>query len=368
MSTYPPQIVIGVLLVEISNSLNIPLGLAGQLRTVISITALIGSFLVSIVSRRYSYRKLLITGLLIITISSTLSAFSPNFLTLLVVTILTGTGVALTVPMTTTLVGEYYQGNERGRAMSLLGVGGGVAFLLGGTIASVLSNIGGWRLAFLGFAGLVSLIGLILTILFLPESHARGGQEGFVDTLRSISKNSSVARSLMGALLASIAVQGLYLYCFSYLKEVYQTGTVVTGLIYSGTSVFFISGSYIASVIIERTGSKNITLLGMLGLSATTFAYHFAPSLSLSIGFILVGNLLEALRYNGNNALSLEYSGDESGAVMGLHSAFTQLGYSIGAGLGGVILLYGDWGLLGILLPIMGVFGAYIVYNINKGP
>ncbi|MBD3206231.1 MFS transporter [Candidatus Bathyarchaeota archaeon] len=368
MSTYPPQIVIGVLLVEISNSLNIPLGLAGQLRTVISITALIGSFLVSIVSRRYSYRKLLITGLLIITISSTLSAFSPNFLTLLVVTILTGTGVALTVPMTTTLVGEYYQGNERGRAMSLLGVGGGVAFLLGGTIASVLSNIGGWRLAFLGFAGLVSLIGLILTILFLPESHVRGGQEGFVDTLRSISKNSSVARSLVGALLASIAVQGLYLYCFSYLKEVYQTGTVVTGLIYSGTSVFFISGSYIASVVIERTGSKNITLLGMLGLAATTFAYHFAPSLSLSIGFILVGNLLEALRYNGNNALSLEFSGDESGAVMGLHSAFTQLGYSIGAGLGGVILLYGDWGLLGILLPIMGVFGAYIVYNINKGP
>ncbi|MBD3206187.1 hypothetical protein GF319_07565 [Candidatus Bathyarchaeota archaeon] len=44
--------------------------------------------------------------------------------------ILIGTGVALTVPMTTTLVGEHNQGNERGRAMSFLGVGGGNAFYL----------------------------------------------------------------------------------------------------------------------------------------------------------------------------------------------------------------------------------------------
>ena len=366
MSTYPPQIVIGVLLVEIGNSLNIPLGLAGQLRTAISITALISSFLVSIVSQRYSYRKLLITGLLLITGSSIISAFSPNFITLLTITMLTGTGVALTVPMTTTLVGEYYQGNERGRAMSLLGVGGGIAFLLGGTMASVLSDYGGWRLAFLGFAGLVSLVGLVLTVLFLPVSHTHGGRDGFVDSLRSISENRNVARSLMVALLASIAVQGLYLYCFSYLKETYQTGTVTTGLIYSGTSVFFISGSYLASRVIERTGSKNITLLGLLGFSAATFAYHYAPSLGLSIVFILVGNLLEALRYNGNNALSLEYSGDKSGAVMSLHSAFTQLGYSVGAGLGGVILLYADWGLMGAVLPIMGVLGALVLYRVSE--
>ena len=366
MSTYPPQIVIGVLLVEISNSLNIPLGLAGQLRTAISITALVGSLLVSAVSQRYSYRKLLITGLILITSSSILSAFSPNFLILLTITVLTGTGVALTVPMTTTLVGEYYRVNERGRAMSLLGVGGGVAFLLGGTIASVLSDYGGWRLAFLGFAGLVGLIGLVLTVLFLPESHAHGGQDEFIDSLRSIAENRNTSRSLVGALIASIAVQGLYLYSFSFLKEIYHTGTITTGLIYSGTSVFFITGSYLASRIIEETGSKNITLLGLLGLSAATFAYHYTPSLALSIGFILVGNLLEALRYNGNNSLSLKYSGDKAGAVMGLHSACTQLGYSIGAGLGGVIILYADWSLMGIVLSLIGVLGTLVINGINE--
>ncbi|MCW4012988.1 MAG: MFS transporter [Candidatus Bathyarchaeota archaeon] len=366
MSTYPPQIVIGVLLVEISNTFNVPLGIAGQLRTAISITALIGSLLVSAISEKYSYRNLLITGLLLITSSSILSAFSPNFTTLFTITILTGMGVALTVPMTTTLVGEYYTEGERGRVMSLLGVGGGVAFLLGGTIASLLSDYGGWRSAFLVFAGLIGLAGLILTILFLPKSQARGGESRFIDSLKDISENSNVVKSLMGALLASIAIQGLYLYSFSYLKEVYQTSTVTTGLIYSGTAVFFIAGSYMTSVLIERIGSKNITMLGLLGFSVSTFAYHYAPSLGLVIGFIMAGNLLEALRYNGNNALSLEYSGDKAGAVMSLHSAFTQLGYSLGAALGGVILLYADWSLMGLTLPIIGVLGALVMKGIKN--
>ena len=365
MSTYPPQIVIGVLLVEISNSCNIPLGLAGQLRTAISITALLGSLLVSAISQRYSYRNLLIIGLLLITSSSILSTLSPNFTTLFTITILTGAGAALTVPMTTTLVGEYYPEKERGRIMSLLGVGGGFAFLLGGTIASLISNYGGWRLAFLGFAGLIGLAGLILTILFLPASHAYGGKAGFLDSLKSISGNGNVMKSLLGALLASVAIQGLYLYSFSYLKEVYQTSTVTTGLIYSGTAVFFIAGSYLTSLLIERIGSKNISILGLLGFSVSTFAYHYTPSLGVSIAFIMIGNLLEALRYNGNNSLSLEYSDEKAGAVMSLHSAFTQLGYSLGAGLGGIILLYADWSLMGIILPIIGILGALVIKAIK---
>ena len=143
MSTYPPQIVIGVLLVEISQSFNIPIGIAGQLRTTISLTALFGSLIVSVISQRYSYRRLLITGLLIIVVSSILSAFSPSFQLLLLVTTITGVGVALTVPMTTTLVGEYYPREERGRVMGLLGMGGGTAFLIGGTVASILADFGG---------------------------------------------------------------------------------------------------------------------------------------------------------------------------------------------------------------------------------
>jgi DHA1 family inner membrane transport protein len=366
LSTYPPQIVTGMLLVEISQSLDTPLGVTGQLRTAISITALLGSLMVTWFTNRYSYRKLLIAGLAAITLSSILSGLSPSFLALLTAAIITGMGVALTVPMTTTLVGEYYPREERGRVMSLLGVGGGVAFLLGGTVTGFLAQYGGWRLAFLGFGGLIGVFGLVFTLLFLPRSETKSSGESFKNLIKQITGNSGAMKSLGGAFLASTAVMGLYLYSFSFLKEVFLTGTLETGFIYTGTALFFILGSYITSRLIGRLGPRKITAFGLLGLSISTLAYHFMPSLRLSVIAILIGNILEALRFNGNNALSLDRAHSQKGAMMSLHSAATQLGYSVGAGLGGLILIYSNWSLMGIIMSAISCIGALVIISIKE--
>ena len=366
LSTYPPQIVTGVLLVEISQSLNTPLGLTGQLRTAISVSALIGSLMVTGLANRYRYRKLLIAGLLAITVSSIVSSLVPSFPALLMACIIAGSGVALTVPMTTTLVGEYYEREEQGRVVSLLGVGGGFGFLIGGTVASLLAQYGGWRLAFFGYAGLIGIIGFIFTTVFLPESDSKGSGASFMEDLRKIAGNQGAVRSLTVALLASIAVQGLYLYCFSFLKEVYSTGTLETGFIYTGTSVFFIFGSYITSRVIFRLKPRTTTAIGMVGLSVATLAYHFMPTISLSVAAIMLGNMLEAFRYNANNALSLDQASEQRGAMMSLHSAATQLGYSIGAGLGGLILLYSGWSVMGVVFTFIGLLGVLVVLSMSK--
>lgn len=365
LSTYPPQIVIGVLLVEISQSLDMPLGVTGQLRTAISLTALLGSLLVTGLTNRFNYRSLLIAGLFAITVSSIISAFSPSFMALLAASIITGIGVSLTVPMTTTLVGEYYPRKERGRIMGLLGVGGGFAFLFGGTVAGFLAQYGGWRLAFLGFASLLGVFGLIFTLVFLPKSDTKGSGESVMNGFKQITGNSSAMKSLAGALLASTAVQGIYLYSFSFLKETFLTGTLETGFIYTGTAVFFIAGSFITSRVIGGLGSRKTTTVGLLGLSVATLAYHFMPSLSLSVAAIMLGNILEGFRFNGNNALSLDQANGQRGAMMSLHSAATQLGYSIGAGLGGLILLYSNWSVMGVTMSAIGGIGALVINTIK---
>ena len=43
LNTYPPSIVAAVLLTEISNDLNIPIGIGGQLRTAVSVVTFLGS-------------------------------------------------------------------------------------------------------------------------------------------------------------------------------------------------------------------------------------------------------------------------------------------------------------------------------------
>jgi DHA1 family inner membrane transport protein len=358
ISTYPPSIVAAVLLTEISNDLNIPVGIGGQLRTAVSIVAFFGSIAMTFISSRYHYKRLLTIGLLVIAVSSFASSMAPSFSVLLLATILTGAGMAIVVPMTTTLIAEYFTEAEQGRAISLLGMGGGFGFLLGGTIVGQIAAIGGWRLAYIGFAGTLGMLGLIFTYFALPVTENKGSKD-LAMGIREIATNRSAVGCILSNILASAAIQGLYFWCFSYLKETYQTSTVYTGYIFTGTAIMFITGSYLTSPIISKLGSKLTTTFGLVGTSICTVAYHIAPTLLIAALAILIGNLLDAFRYNAHNTLSLQQT-KAKGSMMSLHNAASNLGYTIGGALG-AILLVTNWQTLGTILTAMSLLAAATV-------
>jgi predicted MFS family arabinose efflux permease len=365
LSTYPPSIVASVLLTEISKDLNVPIGIGGQIRTAASMVAFIGSIAMTFIAARYNYKRLLTVGLLVIAASAVASSFAPSFPVLLLSTVLTGAGMAIVVPMTTTLIAEYFPVAEQGRAMSLLGVGGGFGFLLGGTIVGQIAEIGGWRLAYIGFAGSLGALGLIITYFTLPETENRGSKD-IASGIREITSNRSAIGCLLSNLLASAGIQGVYFWCFSFLKETFQASTVQTGYIFTGTAVMFITGSYLTSRVLSRLGPRLTVTLGLLGTSICTVAYNIAPTLSIATIAILVGNLLDSFRYNAHNTLSLGQT-EAKGSMMSLHNAASNLGYSIGSALG-VILLMSNWQTLGTILTAMSLTAAATILAVVKQP
>lgn len=366
MCTTLPVAVLSLLLVEISLSLGTPISLTGQLLTVISITALFGSLMATGLTSRFSYRNLLIAGLAIIAASSIASAFSLSFMVLLGFTVTAGLGIAVATPTTTTLVGEYYQREERGRVMGLIGIAAAASFLVGGVVVGVLAQVGGWRLAYLGFAGVLGVLGLASTTMLLPKSKFRGSGGSIIVNVRRVAGNRGAMRSLGGALLCSTAEMGLNLYCFSFLKEVYAAGTVLTGIVFTGSAASYIVGSFASSRLIGGLGPRRTTIVGMLGISAATLAYHFLPGLALSVAAVMAGNFVMGFRLSGNSALSLDQSSKQGGAVMSLHFASTQLGYSAGTALGGLMLAYSGWSLMGVVLPVLGLCGLLMVALIRE--
>ena len=365
LSTYPPSIVAAVLLTEISNDLGIPIGIGGQIRTAASVVAFLGSLAMTFISARYNYKRLLTIGLLVIAASAVASSIAPSFAVLLLSTILTGAGMAIVVPMTTTLIAEYFPVAEQGRAMSLLGVGGGFGFLLGGTIVGQIAEVGGWRLAYIGFAGSLGALGLIFTYFALPETENKGSKD-IASGIREIAANRSAIGCLVSNLFASAGVQGVYFWCLSYIKETYQVSAVNAGYIFSGTAVMFILGSYLTGSVISRLGSRLTTILGLLSTSVCTIAYNIAPTLTIATAAILAGNLLDAFRYNAHNTLSLQQT-KAKGSMMSLHNAASNLGYSIGSALG-VILLISNWQTLGAILTTMSLLSAATIIVTVKQP
>lgn len=365
LSTYPPSIVAAVLLTEISNDLGVPIGIGGQIRTAASMVAFIGSIAMTFIAARYNYKRLLTVGLLVIASSAVASSLAPSFSVLLLSTVLTGAGMAIVVPMTTTLIAEYFPVTEQGRAMSLLGVGGGFGFLLGGAIVGQIAAIGGWRLAYIGFAGSLGALGLIITYFTLPDKDNRGSKD-IASGIREITSNKSAIGCLLSNLLASAGVQGIYFWCFSFIRETFQASTVQTGYIFTGTAVMFITGSYLTSRILSKLGPRLTVTLGLLGTSVCTVAYNIAPTLSIATIAILVGNFLDSFRYNAHNTLSLGQT-EAKGSMMSLHNAASNLGYSIGSALG-VILLVTNWRTLGTILTAMSLLAAATILTVVQQP
>ncbi|HUV33619.1 MAG TPA: MFS transporter, partial [Candidatus Desulfaltia sp.] len=176
-STYPIIIVTSVLLVEISQSLGVPVAVAAQMRTVSSAAAILGGLAVGAFATRHQPRRILQAGLALLLVSSLGGFLAPDLAALTLAVGLSGLGVAMVFPMTNTLVAEYYPLERRGYVLGYLGVAGGFGFLIGGALTSFIANVGGWRLPFLAFAGTMSAAGLIACLWWLPSTPLRTEKE-----------------------------------------------------------------------------------------------------------------------------------------------------------------------------------------------
>jgi predicted MFS family arabinose efflux permease len=328
--------------------------------------AFMGSIIIAELSSRTRHKTILLLGLLGITVSAIGSSLSPNFGILLLFSALSGIGMASVISMTNAMVADYYPEERRSKILGYLGVGGGLGFLAGGIIVSYLSVLGGWRLAYLGFTGVVSGLSLLINLIFLPPTKNIIHQDAFFHGIRTVLKNRSALGTLSGNLLASVAIQGLYFYSYSFLKNIFHTSTEYTGIIYAITAFFFMIGSYLSGFLVQRIGARTSTIFGILTFSIVTVLYHFTPTLSLTIALIFIGNFFEGIRYSSLNILSLQQVPDFSGSMMSLTNAAANLGYSLGAGAGGFLLLFYGWRAMGIFYGFIGILAIFLIINLVK--
>jgi DHA1 family putative efflux transporter-like MFS transporter len=358
-ATYPPTIVTSILLVELGAAFGLPVGAMGQIRTVTNLVAVAGSLLVGALSVRHNHRSLLLAGLLSLGVSAMGSGASSSFSMLLAFSGLTGLGMAMVVPMTNTLVAEHFPVERRPHVLGLIGVGGGLGFILGGPVASFMEGVGGWRLPYMGYATLIPLIGFLFVAKGLPSNpppSTGGGSplEGFI----GVCSNRSAVACLLGNLLASAAVQGLYFYSTSLFKERFHVSGGLAGLIYSGASLCFVLGSYASGWTVKKIGRKPVTIAGVVMFSITTVLFPRMPDLWMGVSLVLIGSIFEALRFSASSSLILEQAPAHRGTMMSLSSAAVNLGYALGAGVGGLALLWYGWETMGVILGGAGLAAA----------
>ena len=362
-STYPSSIVSSISLLELGEAFNQPIGVIAQIRSIAFVVALFSALIIGALSVRVNPKTILLMGLLLLSISALGSGASINLLMLFSFFSLSGMGTAMVEPMINTIIGEHFNPRERARTLGLTAAAGGLSFILGGYIVNMYVSLGGWRLAFLGYAMLLPLIALLFSAKIIPGSGSGAlTRSEMSDAFKAIFSNRSALGCLIGNLFSSASVQGLYFYSFSFLRDNFVLSSFSAASVYSISSVFFFVGSYFSGRLVNSFGRKNALIFSLLFISLSTILYTNILYPLVSILFILLGYFFCALQYSSSNGLSLEQTPRFRGTMMSLNSSAMYVGYTLGTGLGGYVLLQLNWNFFGVFLGLAALIAAMIIF------
>lgn len=224
---------------------------------------------------RYGRIKLLYVGLILYILSGTSGYFLNNLYHILIGRVLLGISIGITMTIAITLIGDYFEGEERSRFVGLQGafiaLGGVVFITFGGFLADI-----DWRTPFLIYGLAIFLIPLI--IFYLPEPER---SEARIELKRE--KPSRMLRALFfTTLLFMILFYIIPTQLPFYLKEIGVNKQSFVGLALGINALGGVIGSLIFSKLKQR---MSFTAILSVGFAIMSMGY-FGTGLSLSYIFV----------------------------------------------------------------------------------
>lgn len=286
--------------------------------TLPSLCIILTSFVFDAVAKRLSSRGIAVAGMVLYIAGGLGAAFADSIYVLLGFRLVLGIGVGLIMPLSTGLLGYYFDRSEQAKLM-----GYSVAMNnLGGVIATVLSGILAaiqWQYAFATY--LLGFVVLALVMLFLPKAElSRKGNALGKDTLRVI---APYAGAMFLTMIAFYIVPSSFAMIAS-AAGLASTSTI--GWIMAVQNLVAFAAGMLLSRILKIAGkaaqflTSGAMALGFLGLS-------FTGSLPLTIlGLIAIGFSMGTVVPILNAQIALRVDKEKITSAMAVMSAMLYLG------------------------------------------
>lgn len=128
---------------------------------------MVGSLVIGALTTRFSKKKIVLAGFLIIGLFGALPFLLDGFSVLFACRILIGFGFGIVSPLNTAIIAEFFEPEKRAGCMGLHVVGMGIGAMLGNMAGGVLAGIG---LRFFYLIYLAPFFGAVLILALLPET------------------------------------------------------------------------------------------------------------------------------------------------------------------------------------------------------
>jgi DHA1 family L-arabinose/isopropyl-beta-D-thiogalactopyranoside export protein-like MFS transporter len=283
---------------------------------------------------------------------------------------LTGFATAIIGPMCLTLVGENLALDKRARAISWIMTGAALAYVIGAPIINTISDIGGWRLSFLGYVAPAAIISLLMVRVSIPRTERSNPQSsaGFLSGFKAVSRNSSALSCMFGNAMVVAAYQAILYYGSSFFRQVFQTSRAFASLLIIGSALSFTLGSQVGGRLVNSYGRKLVSAIPAFLGGVVIICYMNIPNLYISILLRFLGSFLVGVSFIGSRSLTLEQEPDFRGTMMSLNSASQSFGTLIGSGVGGYLILRYSYNLVGLVLGMLGILSGLVYWKLSVDP
>jgi predicted MFS family arabinose efflux permease len=343
----------------------------GQMGTVESIVGVVVALLMGVISLRVRYKPLVVTGLACLALSAVGCSLAPDVRAMVLCYAMTGVGASMVLPITDTLVGALFPSDRRSRVVGWLIAGSSLAFLVGAPVIAAVSDLGGWRLPFLVFAGPVALAGLLVAMTGLPASPSPPASRRparVVEGFTAILADRSALTCIVGMLLVTAGYQAVLFYASPFYIQRFQLSTGWASMTIFGRAFCFTVGSLVSGRLVDRYGRKPVVAGCAAVAGLTVMAYTNLPALWLSVASTLVGSLCTSLAFSALSSLTLEQVPRFRGTVMSITAAVGSVGAALGTAVGGWVLLVADYAFVGLALGILLLVAAVTTHLVAVDP
>ncbi|HEY4211977.1 MAG TPA: MFS transporter [Steroidobacteraceae bacterium] len=328
--------IVAGLLPQIAHDLSTPIGSAGLVVSVFSVSYAISAPIVSALTARISRKVVLVGGLAVFTVANVLSAICTTLPTLLLTRVLAALSAGLVTPTCYAVASSLGSQSNRGRNLAVTAAGFTTAIVLGVPFGVYISHLFSWR-GSLGFVALLATVaGLALLKIGVPSANTAGPPVSLAQQFASIARPKTLF-VLVPFLFWSAATLGLYTYVAAILARSLSAQIIPILLLAYGMGA--VIGNLVGGFLADRLGLRAPTM-GLLALLAVTLGSVGVASSSLvaAATVMMIWAVCGAGLFTLQQQRAIASSAQHSGLILALNNSALYFGAAAGSAfLGSVI-------------------------------
>ena len=317
---------------------------AGQLRILAAPLAVVAALVAGRLLSRYSPRALLGVASVLLAFGSLASAAAPSFALLALAQIPMWIGISMILTAGVAAMAAWTEPERRTRVVAHAFAGPPTAWIVGMPIIGLVAEVH-WRLAFLALPLPAALLAGLAVAgrprdVPIPGRRRRCDASFAVRTAGAGPSGSSSPTRRAGTLVFSGAL----------LTEQYGMSTTATGVALAAVAVAYLLGNRWAGHGVSERARQTMLVSSLAAAVAVALTWTVTPMVAVTLVLFAASGAFVATRTVAGTVYGFSVAGELGREVGTVRGVTTQLGYLIGALVGGAAIAIGGFALLGVAM------------------